>query len=311
MSSLSTVANVIDEAKSYLLGNDREELNTLAAALNASGQTTSTGVTFNTALGGIRTRAELEIDTEIAYVTAVNQSASSVSLIDGYKGTTAANHLINSQVIVNPRFYKHQMINDLNAELDSLSSPSAGLFQIGTADLTYISATRGYNIDATNIIDLIDVQAAAATGVTGDWRTVRKYKLVRSLPTTGTGGVAAGAAIMIDYAVASGFPLRVTYKKNFTAVPADTLTTALSTTGLPTSCYDILAMGIAIRQNMAREVSRNTTDAEPDPRRAQEVPPGAVLNSTRGLQQKYQARLQEEVARLHALYPMRTKRLDA
>jgi len=310
MSSLVTVGDVIEEAKGYLLGNDREETNALADYEDTTGADSGAGMGFSYPLGGIRKNAEVELNLEVIYVTDVNQSAQTISWVDGFKGSPTGVHAAGTLATVNPRFYRFRMLNDLNAELDSLSSPQAGLFAIGTADLTYISATRGYTINASNIIDVLELWAAAASGVTGDWRLVRKYKLIRSLPTAGTGGLADGAGIMIDYAVSSGYPLRVIYKKPFTAVSNASLTTALSTTGLPSTAYDLLAMGIAIRQNAGREISRNTADSQPDPRRAAEVPPGAVMNSSRALQAKYQQRLQEEVARLHSQYPMRTKRLD-
>lgn len=305
MSSLTTVSDVIEKSLSYVLGNDREERNLLSGAINAS----VTTITLANDLRAIRGQAEIEIDTELMYVWSVNSSAKTAVVQRGFKGTTAATHADQAVITVNPRFYRSQIIDDINSELDELTSPNAGLFAIGTADLTYISATRGYNIDATNIIDILEIKAAAATGITGDWRTVRNYHLVRSLPTSGTGGVAAGAAIMVDYAVASGYPLRVIYKKKFVGVSATT--DALSTTLMPTTAYDILPMGVAIRLNMAREISRNTTDADPDARRASEVPAGAVGGSTRPLEKKYKDRIDQEVARLYAQYPMRTKRLDA
>lgn len=304
MASLSTVADVIEKSLSYVLGNDREERNQLSGSHSNS----TTTITFGYDLGSIRTRSEIEVGTELMYVWSVNASAKTAVVQRGFKGTTAATHSDLDVVTVNPRFYRGQIIDDINSELDSLTSPIAGIFAIGTTDLTWVSSTRGYTFDASTCIDLLELWGAASSGLTGDWRLIRNYKLIRSLPTTGTQGVADGGAIIVDYGITSGNPIRAIYKKKFTAISA--ITDALSTTNLPTTAYDILPMGVGIRLNMAREISRNATDSAPDARRSQEVPPGAVNASIRALTAQYTKRINEETARLHAQYPMKSKRLD-
>ena len=52
-----------------------------------------------------------------------------------------------------------------------------------------------------------------------------------------------------------------------------------------------------------REIKRNFTESQGDTRRAGEVAPGAVMQSSRNLQILRQQRITAESARLDALYP--------
>ena len=53
-----------------------------------------------------------------------------------------------------------------------------------------------------------------------------------------------------------------------------------------------------------REIKRNFTESQGDTRRASEVPPGAILQSSRQLQVLRVQRIAAKAARLDAMYPM-------
>ena len=83
-----------------------------------------------------------------------------------------------------------------------------------------------------------------------------------------------------------------------------TAATALSTTGLQASAYDLPPLGAAIRLMSGREIKRNFTETQGDSRRATEVPAGAVQQSSTGLKLLRAQRIVAECARLNSLYPI-------
>ena len=65
---------------------------------------------------------------------------------------------------------------------------------------------------------------------------------------------------------------------------------------------DIPALGAEIDLTQPREISRNFMESQPDPRKAQEVAPGAVAGSVNALIARRVQRIAEEAARLQRQY---------
>jgi hypothetical protein len=111
-------------------------------------------------------------------------------------------------------------------------------------------------------------------------------------------------AVKINQAGWPGLPLYVSYKARFR--PFVNLTDCATTwAGLPATCMDLLPLGAAIQLVVGREVKRNWTESQPDPRKAQEVPPGAVVASVKGWATIRQQRIDAEADRLSQQYPAR------
>ncbi len=95
--------------------------------------------------------------------------------------------------------------------------------------------------------------------------------------------------------------MRVTYSARFS--PLVNLSDALTAVaGLAPTMYDLPPLGAMVALVAPREVKRNQIDAEPDSRRAPEVPPGAVMNSVAGVLRPRQSRINAESMRLQQLY---------
>ena len=65
---------------------------------------------------------------------------------------------------------------------------------------------------------------------------------------------------------------------------------------------DIPALGAEIDLTVPREISRNFMESQPDPRKAQEVTPGAVAGSVNALIMRRAQRISEEADRLTRQY---------
>lgn len=285
-------SDLVQETRGHLYSGTRPEINQLAEALDA----TETEVDFTYAAGGIQKGAVIWINLEAMYVFFTAGTTCSVKR--GYLGTTAAVHAIGDLIEVNPPWSDFQILRAVNAEIDSYSSPRHGLYQMKTVDLTFSAARTGY--DLTSVTDLIDVYDVryADYGPYLSWPRVGRWVLARNQSTA---DFPSGFALFIEDRNAPGRAVRVQYKARFATLA--TLATDLATTGLPTTAYDIPPLGAAARLVAPREVTRSRLDAQPEPRRAEEVPPGTSRQAAGGLLALRNARLSEESARLISHYP--------
>lgn len=79
----------------------------------------------------------------------------------------------------------------------------------------------------------------------------------------------------------------------------------LTVAGVPLNMQDIVYMGTMLRLAPDREISRNDASRQPDPRKAPEVPPGAMMAAGNSLYQRYLRRVNEEASRIKRAYPQR------
>jgi hypothetical protein len=294
---VTTAATVLNRAARQLLAGTVEERNKLAATVNAS----ATSITLSYNLQGIRAGSVFECESELMYVWEAEPNTKTVTVERGYLGTTAASHASGAIATVNPRFPRSQMLDALNADLDDLSSTFNGLFRVVVQNVTYNGSDRQVNLtSATSVIELMDVRLRYTAD---DFPIIHGVRLQRDLPTA---DFASGFAIVFDEPVMAG-TLRVTYKAPFTRASSESsdLTTDCF---LPATCDDIVEMGVMLRMMNAREVKRNFIETQSDTRRSDEVPPGAVRDSTTNIQRLRRERITAEAGRLKAQYPQKFRR---
>lgn len=293
---MTTAGQLVDRVTSELLAGTVEERNKLASGINAS----DTTVTFTYGLGGLREQTVFEVGTEQMYIWSVNSSSKTAEVERGFNGTTAASHSTGDVALVNPRFPRHRVFDQLNSELVDLSSPLNGLFQVKTVDLAYNGSDR--MIDMTGVTDMIDLHDVRYRYLNDDYPVIRSVRLLRDMPTT---DFASGFVLAFDDYLRAG-TVRVIYKAPYGTFTAESDTVA----GVGGSAHldDLLVIGAQMRMIAGREVKRNFTESQGDTRRAEEVPAGAVLNSMVGLQRLRRDRIQAEAARLNRQYPIRIRK---
>lgn len=293
---MAVVSELIEETRRLLFSGQREERNKLAAAITNS----ATSLTITYPIGSIARGSKLSIDLEDLYVWAA--AGTTISAMErGQYGSAAAAHVINSVIHVNPKFSNWEIFNAINDEINSLSSPSNGLFYVASTTLEYNPVIQGYSYEDENLMDIYDVQYETF-GPSLAWFQSADYELSRNMGTE----FAAGSAIFIRDA----YPNRsVIIKGKFSFLPlAADLTADVSTSKVPTSCLDILSIGAAWRLTSSREIRRNFDEVQGSPRRGDEVPAGANLGGSRELGRLRQLRINEEAARLSQMYPNRSHR---
>lgn len=295
MTSASQVAN---RSVTQLLSGQREEHNRLNGALDSS----TTSVVFEFELGPIKAGAVVSAGTERMYVWSVSESTKTATVQRGWEGTTAAAHTDGTVATVNARFPNDVVLDRMNDELRSLSSPMNGLFKMETVDLTFNAAVEGYNLTgATDLVEIYDVRFQQA-GAVKDWPRSQHWDFQASM---GTGEFASGFALWVQEGE-PGQKVRVWYKAPFTVL-SDLSDDVETVSGLPDTAIDLLELGTVMRLSATRDAKRNFIEAQPSSRRAGEVPNGAWMDTTAGLRALRRDRIAEERSRLRALYPLRRR----
>ena len=289
---MSTVGTVVDRTVRQLMSGTVEERNKTVGALTA----TSTSVVFQYDLNGMRAGGVIQIDNELMYVWEVSQGSKTVTVERAWNGTAAAAHTAGAVAIVDPKFPRSQIIEAINAEIDDLSSPMNGLYQIKSLELNYNGTWNMINLPTTDkIIDLVSVTVRY---IATDYPVIRKCRLIRDLPND---DFSAGYAIRFDEQVRAGRMI-VVYKAPFTNVTTEAQNLQ-NIAGFPTTAEDILIMGAQIRLVSPREVKRNFTESQGDTRRSEEVPTGSVSSSINNIIRMRRDRITAEAARLARQYP--------
>lgn len=290
---MSTLAQLVNRTQRQLLSGTVEERNKLSGSLTA----TATSVVFQYELAGIRAGSIVQVDSELMYVWEVNTGTKTATVERAFNGTVAVAHLTNAYVIVNPRFPRHQILEAINDELSDLSSPMNGLFRVKSVDINYNGSDRMINFPV--IDDVIDLAEVRIRYLSSDYLKVPKVALTRNLPTSDFG---SGIALTINQQVRSG-QLRVSYKTGFGRLVNES-DDVQAIAGFPLSAEDILIIGAQIRLVSPREIKRNFTESQGEPRRADEVTAGAVGSSVTNLLRMRRDRITAEAAKLNRQYPV-------
>lgn len=297
---MTTASDLVELTRNrYLLGGASEQRNRLAADYTAGGTTLS----FTYPLNGIQQGQTISVGLNTFYVWSVNSSQQTATVSGGQRGSTDANATTGDVVTVNPHWSNFEIFNALNEELAALSAPATGLFQMRQTEITYNPSLIGYDLPGvTDVTDIYEVRYTQpdqyrATPRLGrsDFRLERGYLVGENSSTL--------SLKLLNGYITSGQTITVLYRAPFT--PFATISSNITTTGLPTSAYDLPPMGAAIRLGAGREIRRNDMTVQGDTRRATEVTPGAVAGSWRGLMMLRQQRITDEVSRLLAQYPPR------
>lgn len=293
-SPTATAADILQEAMSHLYTGVRVERDLLATTMNSS----VASVVSTYSRGGIQAGAKLSIDLEDMHVWSVSGATATVQR--GEFGSTAAAHAAGAIIHVNAEFSPFEVFKQMNNELKALSAPTNGLFAARTVTLSYNAAHFGYDLTGVTNIDGIVSVVAAASGGARERYPITDYRIERNLDVA---TFPSGYGLFTGKG-SPGQDIIVTYRGQFDELEllADDVETS---TGLPNSAFDILAMGAALRCAAPTEIDRNQTGSQGSGRRSSEVPAGARLNAIRGLAQLRASRIIDERARLLRRYPTR------
>jgi hypothetical protein len=291
----------IEATRFRLMSGHQEQLNRLKNAYVAGSGT----LAFDFDIAGIRAGSVLSVGTSTFYVWEVSTTLKTATVQGAWDGTADQDWAAGDVVRVSPRFTDAQIFRALNEDINDLSSPTSGLFQIGTTELVYNSALVGYDLSlAPNLISPIELRVENP-GSFKEWTRIPsfKYRILKGAPT-GEEGFESGMALFLydTWAGATGDRLHMTYRKGFNQL--SNLYSSKVGTGVPSSAWDIPPIGAAISLMAGREIKRSFVESQGDTRRATEVAPGKSTESVIALQRLRQLRITSEAQRLEGFYPI-------
>jgi len=289
----------IDDTRDMLLSGYVEDLDLI---ITPPTTTTGTSMVVQGIANSIVKGVVVEVNSELMYVTDV--SSTTISVMRGYAGSTAATHVANDIVRVSPKFPTHRIISAINADLSDISSPAHGMFQMLTTTFTYNGGVAGYNLNTgSNVVDSVYEVTHAAVGSLANEPEIISWRLKRDRDT---GSFTSGNALILYDGAVPGKTVRVLYKSPLTSITDGT--TSRSATGLAATAYDLPPLGAAMALMTTRPIRREFLDAQGTSRMGAEVPPGAISASFRDLMGRRRERLESESARLAAQYPQQWSR---
>lgn len=291
----------IEGTRFRLMSGHQEQLNRLNSAYTASSET----MVFDFDIAGIRPGTVLSIGTSTFHVWEISVNLKTATVQASWDGTTDQDHPAGSIVRVAPRFTDAHILRAINEDIFDLSSPSNGLFQVGTSELVYNSALVGYDLSlAPNMISPIELRVENP-GSFKEWNRIpsHKYRVVKGAPT-GPEGFESGMALFLYdmYAGTTGNILHLTYRKGFNQL-SNSFSSKLST-GMPASSWDLPPIGAAISLMAGREIKRSFVESQGDARRAAEVTAGTSTSSVRALIALRLQRITAEKQRLDGFHPI-------
>jgi hypothetical protein len=298
---MTLLSDLVIKAQRRFLSGLREEMNQLGAAL-----TDTTGTAVNLAagmtLGNIQPGAVIQVDYELMLVLAAPSEAA-ITVVRGYFDSTAATHLANAVMVVNPRFPAVDIISALNEDIDDLSAPTNGLFQMQEVTLTYNPVVVGYDLTGLTDAKVLEVWEVRVH----EYGPSQKYPVIppsmwKVERKADTAVFPSGLSLKLDEGGFPGRPIRVQYKAPFTTPLVNPTDDVLAVTGLHTQAHDIPVLGAMVRLMSSREFKRTFSESQGEPRRAQEVPVGSSLTGLKGVMVLRADRIEAERTRLEKMY---------
>jgi len=285
------------------------------------------GYTTNLTLSGPQTSALvpgaiLAVGLELMLVTASNPSANSVTVIRAYMGSRNIYQHDKSLVYINPSISRYDIGVAINDDMNALSA--MGLVRINTAAITYNPVFMGYDLGdlPTNFIEILEVRSKIPFP-DRRYPPITRWKVSRYQDTS---VFPSGNSLTVYEGGYPGMPIYVTYSApllpyyaatdnvfntpvtNDPDAPYNGYSNIDAIANLPTTAVDIPPLGATIQLIQNREFSRNLFMVQPDPRKATDVPAGAIMNSTQRMEIHREKRIAQEVARIHKQYTRHPQR---
>jgi hypothetical protein len=296
---MTTLDFLVNEVTSRALSGMREEESELVTGIDDVTETISLppGLPRKSMEPG----ASIQVDYELMRIVSILDPVT-LSVERAILNSVATAHAAGATITVNPRFPAVDIVRAINEDIDDLSAPTNGLFDMKTTILIYNPAIIGYDfgVPRSQILEAWDVRAA-------DYGAQRAWPLVppsiwkldlmadpRVFPS--------GVSFKVYGGAFPGRPIRIAYKAPYATPLINPTDDVEATTGLHSQAHDIPVLGAAYRLMQFRELKRTFTEAQGEPRRAAEVPVGASLTGLKGIQAHRTDRIAAERERLNKIF---------
>lgn len=240
----------------------------------------------------------IEIDTELLWVTRVDQTQGIVTIAPfgrGFRSSVAASHTANTAVTDNPRYPRYLVQQKINQAIDEYYPE---LFVVKTDESNTSSPVQvGYPVPAD--CDTIISLHWRTIGPSQKWETITRWKFNPHADTT---VFPTGRSVDIADGMSPGQTIQVTY----IARPGQfvNLTDTLDDIGLDDNLRDVTVYGACYRLVGGLEISRLQTSTISQSDRDQYVSSGAATAGAKYYLALFQDRLDNERQRMLQLTPI-------
>lgn len=294
---MTTYEDLIEEARHSLMTAQPDRINVLDASINDS----TTSLVLTHANKGVAEGSRLAIGLEEMHVISVSGggATTNVTVVRGMGGSTKAAHTAGDLVYVNPQFSNWRISKYINQGLDNISAE--GLFQVKNVTLTASATAYGYEVTGTSgLIDIYKVRHDTV-GPSNHWPHLRPDEYIFDQAANVT-DFPSGMSLTLRTGVETARPITVSYRAGYEHL-VNLDDDVLAVSGLHDEAHDLPSMWAALRLLAGREIKRSFLNAQPEPRRQEEVPPGHANQAMRPLLEQYFDRIKTETKRLRRRYP--------
>lgn len=296
-----TVSTVVERVRRQLNSTVRMEVNVLGSSCTDSETvlTLAHPLTESTRNGGI-----LSIDNELMRIISVSAVAQEVTVLRAWQDSEAAAHDVGTEVLVNPRWTLFDIFDAMFQEIDSWAP-----------DIFTVEHVTMPTTDCTEALELASdyAEAIGVVSVRRNWTTDEEVTVWPELAFTlqrggvgWTGAPTTGLLVRFNSLhkrVYAGNVL-ITIGMPYTSTDI-TMATVLSTDkGIGASLLELIELGVKYRLMLDDETGKSARNAQDEPRRNEDVPPGAAMSLGQVLAQRYERRRAAEVIKFRTRYPM-------
>jgi hypothetical protein len=290
---MTTIADLVADARRITYGAMTEQINLISGSV-AAGATT---IPMQLDISGITPGMTMSSGLNVWYVTGSSPGSQEVFVIPGYDNSPQDAASDGDIVILKPRVTNWYLFTAINDEIKRLSSPTNGLYRVGTwvTDVSPTYQTYEVPTEALNMVNLLRVRYRWP-GTPDVWSSIRPSSYQWQVAETAN-------RIQLLVNVPSGTEIEFTYRAPF--VEATSLADdPVADCGLAETMLDIPPLGVAGTLLKTTDARRNQITTQGDSRRAGEVTPNANLSSATAMDRDYKQRVQDEYIRLIQRFPI-------
>jgi hypothetical protein len=294
---MATFGQMTDEVSRKLAGftlrQDRQTHLTVAANATA---TSITVASANNISSGV-----IQIDDELIYVDSYDRNTGVLSIPPygrGYNGTSSSSHAVGARVIISPTFPSLDIKGAINETIEAVFPD---LYATSTHTFSYSTAKSTYALpDEVETVLGVSFQT---TGPSKEWLPVRSWR-VDSMANTDAFN--SRNSISLYSGIEPGRTVQIFYTAAPTVMDNNDDDFEI-TTGLPSSCKDVIILGAAARLASFIDPGRLAFGSAESDQQSQIAGRayGAGTNASKYLLALYDKRLSEESRKLTDRNPTR------
>ena len=294
---MATFGQMTDEVSRKLAGftlrQDRQTHLTVAA--------NATAVTITVASANNISTGIIQIDDELIYVDSYDRNTGVLSIPPygrGYNGTSAATHAVGARVIISPTFPSLDIKGAINETIEAVFPD---LYATSTHTFSYSTAKSTYALpDEVETVLGVSFQT---TGPSKEWLPVRGWRVD---PMANTDAFNSRNSISLYSGIEPGRTVQIFYTAAPTVMDNNDDDFEI-TTGLPSSCKDVIILGAAARLASFIDPGRLAFGSAESDQQSQIAGRayGAGTNASKYLLALYDKRLSEESRKLTDRNPTR------